>query len=88
MTTFSKALRKARPLIESGEERYLCFAIFRALGRWKYESRISRLLDGMCTYEGWVCDNHRATYMKMKSEDFRVGRLQWIDNMIRLEETS
>jgi len=86
MTEFSKALRKARPLIESGEARFMCHALG-ITGGGNFASRISRHLKKCLTYEIWLDKHHREVFLKMTKNDFRDGRLQWIDHMIKMEES-
>lgn len=97
--TFAEALRAVRPMVESGEEVYICWAlgaVYRDKGGEelrRYQRKIERQL-GMCSsYEHWLQDNHPEFYLDLprtehgKSwRDCRVGRLQWIDDMIAKEE--
>jgi hypothetical protein len=82
--TFLEALRKIRPLIESGQERYICIALLNT-GSNKYIKRIERQLGGEYTYIGWLITFHPRVRWRMTDDDFRQGRLQWIDYMIAQE---
>ena len=88
--TFLEALRKARPLIESGRERFVCLALVEigAPTPTEHEQRINAMLYPRATYDDWLQSNHPSTYSQMQKigpEAFRQGRLQWIDHMISKE---
>ena len=84
--TFLEALREIRPLIESGDQRFICFAL-QSIGADQYRGRIKTYLDGACSYGGWVQKYHPLVFREMKKIGaFRDGRLQWIDYMIQQEE--
>lgn len=95
--TFIQALRKARILIESGQEEFICLALWECQSHGQmtqdqcdeYVGRIQGILDRGAktihrgeTYVCWVQRNHPKIAAKMKWDDFREGRLQWIDHMI------
>lgn len=84
--TFVEALRLARPLIESGKERFICDALSTvvpsAYGAAAHRDRIRRYLDGCINYEQWLYIHHYEIYSMMIHRHFRAGRLQWIDYMI------
>ena len=52
----------------------------------KYRGRVMRRLDFAASYEQWVCIHHPDDYRRMTTDDFRAGRLQWIDYMISKEK--
>lgn len=98
---FVQALRRARVLIESGKETYICNAIT-TVGKFDgtmtqnehdaYRARIQGILDFGArewnigrTYNAWVEVNHPKIYATMTDADFRQGRLQWIDHIIHEE---
>ena len=85
--TYLEALRKVRPLIESGDQRFICFAL-RRIGADQYRGRIKTSLDSTCSYGAWVQKYHAAVFREMERIPcaFRQGRLQWIDYMIQQEE--
>lgn len=88
--TFLEALRKARQLIESGRERFVCLALVEIGAPTEYEQRLNAMLDPWATYDDWLQSNHPSTYSQMQKigpEAFRQGRLQWIDHMISQEES-
>jgi hypothetical protein len=82
--TFLKALEKVRPLIADGSRRYICFALSQA-GYSKYRGRIQKQLGPHIIYERWLWHEYPETHSSMDREDFRAGRLQWIDYMIAQE---
>lgn len=85
--TFLEALRKARPLIESGDQRFICFALS-SVGAGQYKVRLTNLLGSSYTYREWVENHHPLVHREMERipNAFRDGRLQWIDYMIAQEE--
>ena len=89
LKTFKAALKRIRPLIESGRECFICTALFKT-GNGRFIHRITEQLTGLngsrCpTYDSWLYQYHRETYIKMTDADVVEGRLQWIDHMIAQE---
>jgi hypothetical protein len=88
-----KLLRRARELIESDSEDYICQALFTA-GLWQYQTQTQELqklimdrLDGHYTliswlvargYKVWSDDDGRGSSM----EKLRRTRLAWVDSLI------
>lgn len=92
--TFLEALRKARPLIASGKEIFICQALD-TIGGGKFKHRIMYQLgidignDGeFYSYGTWLKAHHHTTWLRMTQSDIRDGRLQWIDHMIRVERSN
>lgn len=95
--TFVEALRGARVLIANGTQDYICNAIeFQEGIHWseakRYKNRIQAILDiGIapydmgCSYYQWLKRNHPRICRKMTPDNFRQGRLQWIDYLIAEE---
>ena len=89
---FPEALRRARMLIESGKETYICYALENVHGNAGSTQKrtsvhmglISELLQDRVTYEGWLAAYHYDAYkaMRVTPGAFRQGRLQWIDHML------
>lgn len=52
----------------------------------KYKARVMRRLGFAASYQQWVCIHHPDDYRRMTTDDFRAGRLQWIDYMISKEK--
>jgi len=89
----SKILKKAKKLIKSGEENYICDAIRRVpvistciYQRIELRMWVSNLLGRCGTYEDWIRVNHSKLYRKWKREDYKQGRLAWLDWMIEYWE--
>ena len=97
MHEIAKALRQARTLIRSGDERFICFALDRCFreGQITYQSKklaveyVNKQLDGCSSLGHWL-QIHRRTLWDEKSLrlDFdaymRKIRLQWIDHMVEV----
>lgn len=83
--TFVDALKAARVLIADGSYTYICYALFKVSGG-KYAYRIMGQLDGCDTYISWMERFHPSIWNTMAYDDFRDGRLQWIDHLISEEE--
>lgn len=81
-------LIKARPLIESGGQEFICNALLVANGQSLYGSntatqRIRRLLAGVSTVQTWLC--HIAKVPAAQAYDpalLREYRLRWIDHLL------
>ena len=85
--TFLQALRKIRPMIESGDEHYICFALEQN-GAGEYVENIEAQLGGPShSYSGWLARHNYGFYQAIidSTNDFRPGRLAWIDDMIAKE---
>lgn len=85
MTPFGNALIKARSLIASEAKQYICHAL-QATGGKQYTKRIEKLLVPSFSYCGWLAFNHPEVYTRMTEQDFRQGRLQWMDYLIAQEK--
>ena len=83
--TFLQALRKARQLIKNKDHTYICNAL-NVVGGGKYANRVNSQLKGCNTYSEWLSVHHPIIYQVMSVQDFRQGRLQWIDYMIAQEK--
>ena len=91
----SEILREAKKLLASGHEGLICYALWSLAGNNMSKSDrknirglvnwISKLLDGKGTYERWLYINHREFYIR-NMRFARVGRMQWIDWMIKYWE--
>lgn len=87
----SEVLRRARDSIESGVDVFICLAIAKnPLYNGLYDSEIPLVCwinsmlnegrkDNPTTYSGWL---PIKLSMEMDAEDFKQGRLQWLDWMI------
>ena len=87
----STILKKARKLIESGKERFICFAViqFRAYApkkTYELEEFIKQELNGYFTLTGWVCNELGIDVEKLPEfqNKMKQTRLNWIDHMIEL----
>lgn len=89
--TFAEALRAARPKIEDGTYIFICTAIYHTCPeayRAQHMQRVMRMLKGTITYQDW-CEKHRPKIFDVMHRTpgaFRQGRLQWIDDMIKMGE--
>jgi hypothetical protein len=87
----SEVLRKARELIDSEKESYICYAISHVTkgAYWAYTSDtkqakslhawIYKMLGGSQTYATWAC---KTTGRWPSPRDARKSRLAWLDWMI------
>lgn len=84
----SEALRRARPLIESGENGLVCLALYRvAPGQQRAKNHIQKLLFPNGTLEGWLRDQRGIeTSHECDFDRLRITRLAWIDDMIAWHE--
>ena len=73
-TPFSLALRKARPLIASGQYTWICSAL-QDTGGAKFCQRIMAQLNGFPTYVVWVERSHPKAYAQMN----RIGSNAFIE---------
>lgn len=70
------------------DEEFVCHAIENSyLGNHKQRLYLSywaasMLGNGVNTYDQWMCRKHHGLYVKWKPEDFKRGRLEWLDWMI------
>jgi hypothetical protein len=82
----SEVLRKAKEIIVSLKYSWICHAIDHATENEKQAKDLKRwimkCLKDNLTYEGWLIDNHMKVYKTMSGDDFRQGRIQWLDWMI------
>lgn len=84
-----KALIDARERIVRRRAIYICWALDDGaiLGYKKAKKLIMKLLGGAIAYDEWLEIHHRNKWCNMASEDFRLGRLQWLDHLIKHERT-
>ena len=83
---FVRQLKKARPLIESSRERFVCLALETSSGyssTVKIKSMIRHRLGNAAFVSGWVRENNTAVCDDIFRRDlWKEYRLAWIDNMI------
>jgi len=84
-----KALIDARKRIANRETTYICWALDDGAipGYKKAKKLIMKLLGGAIAYDEWLEIRHRNKWCNMAFEDFRLGRLQWLDYLIKHERT-
>jgi hypothetical protein len=87
----SAILKKARKLIKSGEERFICFAVSRCRDKapkkvYELEEFIKQELNGYFTLTGWVINELGIDVEKLPEFQNKIKqtRLNWIDHMIEL----
>ena len=85
------AFKAARERIAAGVDDYICYALG-DVEDWGEVPRITcgraqdlimDRLDLCLSYESWVHENHCMTYPAMSHKEFREGRLQWLDSLIK-----
>ncbi len=89
MNKKQKILTKARELIRTGKEKYICEAIFKSSNSkqaFEIEKYIEKSLGfGYCgCYEDWMEYHHPGVFKKMDKNNFREARIFWIDHMINI----
>lgn len=93
---FIETMQRVRPLIESGERTYICFAVS-AVARpehvWEIRTKIVDQLEPFESLEGWVSVANPRAYIELGgwrgvvgNSEFRELRLKWIDAMIAAGE--
>lgn len=80
-------LKKARALIKSRRERYICCAINTVLKEesgfaWEKRGLIMGMLEGCGTLEIWLNTKHGIPYGAMTVGQMRLYRLRWLDHLI------
>lgn len=81
-----KQLRKAKQRIESGEQKFVCYAL--GTDESNLTDYIRDLLVGYCSVSGWltsdpiICAQINSMPTKLYHEEVRKYRLRWIDHMI------
>ena len=81
----SEILKLARPLIESGVERFVCAAAewpVSELNCAKLKKEISKRLGKYWVVEGWLYLYAGIPSELLTKENMRIYRLRWIDSMI------
>ena len=50
----------------------------------RYQEKVQEQLDGvkLKSYENWMEHFYPSIYARMTPDNFREGRIQWIDNML------
>lgn len=84
-----EALIDARERIANREATYICWALDDGAmpGYKKAKKLIMKLLGGAIAYDEWLEIHHRNKWCNMAFEDFRIGRLQWLDHLIKHERS-
>lgn len=84
-----KALIDARERIVRRRAIYICWALDDGAipGYKKAKKLVMKLLGGATSYNEWLEIHHRREWQDMFYEDFRFGRLQWLDHLIKHERT-
>ena len=84
-----RLMKEARKIVKYKKAKFICFAIMISTLDEEVEDDknclfeyIGKLLGESHSYTSWVHKNHPEIFKEMKSDDFRKGRLQWIDWMI------
>jgi hypothetical protein len=81
----SEILREAKKGIENGTH-YICWAIQDVDAQWQRKRSlidwVMHMLKFCGTYESWMGNFHTKTYNKMGHDDFKEGRMQWLNWMI------
>lgn len=84
----SEILRKAREMIASNRQTYICYAIWAVRLRNPSNQKqklcdwVHVMLRGDATYSGWIYTHYPRKATKMDFVQYREGRLQWLDWMI------
>jgi hypothetical protein len=85
---FASALRKARLFIENRDAYFICNALRRT-----DEFRVIQILEDSLTvhtkvhtYNSWIALYHSDLFDSENHKDMRLGRLYWIDTMIKENE--
>lgn len=84
-----KALIDARERIARRRATYICWALDDGAipGYKKAKKLIMKLLNGVTSYNEWLEIHHCREWQDMSYEEFRQGRLQWLDYLIKHERT-
>jgi hypothetical protein len=84
-----EALIDARERIASRRATYICWALDDGAvrGYKKAKKLIMKLLGGVVSYNEWLEIHHRNKWWSMSYEEYRIGRLQWLDHLIKHERT-
>lgn len=88
----SEILKKARLLVESGEQAFICNAVYNICvytesshKGLEIEKYIHEQLEGEFTLESWLQNRHRIDTYSSDGK-LKQTRLQWIDWMIQAYE--
>jgi regulator of RNase E activity RraB len=83
---YSAILREVRKIVELKKEHKICYAIYKVRTTTKnhygLQDWVMGLLSFKISYEGWMTYYHPRIAEKMSDDDYRNGRLAWLDWMI------
>lgn len=86
MTISNKAIAeefvKAKQRMKRTNRMYICHCLSLNPTGGEAAEVIMKRLDGHFTYVSWLEDKYPALCANMSEQDFREGRLQWLDSLI------
>lgn len=80
----AEAFKIAKKRIAGGQNDFICIALgdISTDAALAAEQVVSERLGNTFTYFDWVSIFHPEVYSKMQPDDFKQGRLQWLDSLI------